>query len=209
MKHFKPLIIVSFVVLISMPDLARGQSYREGLSVPPVQVFSGMLDFAKSGKYEKVEKSLQVLMPLVSALSQKYKIDHESELKSALSALLYADSISAKDKDRVLKGIQRLIFSDMRDLFDQADIVIKESKDKAQIKFKTALLDYLLLGPFVEAKNFPSDGKIKRAFRDIQFTIDSSAPYGTSGGGAILPETTKKMSDDILKEILVVLPELK
>lgn len=203
------IIAAILFFLILFPDIARGQPYREGLSIPPVQVFSGMFDFAKSGKYEKIEKSLQLLTPLVSALSQKYNIDHNSEIRSAITAISYSDSISAKDKDKVLRGIQRLIFSDIRDLFDQADLVIKESKDKAQVKFKTAMLDYLILSPFIEAKNFPSDGKIKRGFRDIQFTIDSSAPYGTSGPGAISPDAIKKMSDEILKELQTVLPDLK
>ncbi|MBI5746874.1 MAG: hypothetical protein HZA13_07715 [Nitrospirae bacterium] len=199
-RQFKQFIPALLFLLIFLSDIARGQPYREGLSIPPAQIFNGINGFAKSGDYEKIEKSLQLLTPLLTALSQKYGIDYTSEIRSA---------IAVKDKDKVLKGIQRLIFSDMKDLFDQADLVIKESKDKAQVKFKTAFLDYLLLGPFVEAKNFPSDGKIKRGFRDIQFTIDSSAPYGTSGGSAISPETIKKMSDEILREIQTVLPELK
>ena len=210
MRLFNPLIVVYLVILIFVPGVARGQTYREGLSIPPSQVFKGMLDFAKSGDPKKIEKSLQLLTPLLSAFSQKYGIDHGSEIRSALSDATYADSpLSAKDKDRALKGIQRLIYSDIKDLFDQADMVIKESKERAQIKFKTAFLDYLILGPYVEVKNFQSDGKIKRGFRDIQFTIDSSGPYGTSGPGAISPEAIKKMSDDILKEIQIVLPELK
>lgn len=200
MRQFKQLTSVFLFLLIFLSDTARGQPYREGLSIPPVQVFNGINGFAKSGDYEKIEKSLQILTPLLTALSQKYGIDYASEIRSA---------IAVKDKDKVLKGIQRLIFSDMKDLFDQADLIIKESKDRAQVKFKTAFLNYLILGPYVEVKNFQSDGKIKRGFRDIQFTIDSSGPYGTSGPGAISPEAIKKMSDEILKEIQTVLPELK
>ncbi len=210
MRLFNPLIVLYLVILIIMPDIARGQSYREGLSIPPSQIFKGMLDYAKSGDPKKIEKSLQLLTPLLSAFSQKYGINHGSEIRSALSDATYADSpMSVKDRDRAIKGIQRLIFSDIKDLFDQADIVIRESKEKAQIKFKTAFLDYLILGPYVETKNFQSDGKIKRGFRDIQFTIDSSGPYGTSGPGALSPEAIKKMSDDIVNELQTVLPELK
>ena len=183
MRFFNLLIILYLIILIAIPGVARGQPYREGLSIPPSQVFNGMIGFAKTGDYEKIEKSLQILTPLLTALSQKYGTDYASEIRSV---------ISAKDKDKVLKVIQRLIFSDIRDLFDQADLVIKESKDKAKVKYKTAFLDYLLLGPYIETKNFQTDGKIKRGFRDIQFTIDSSAPYGTSGPGAISPEAIRR-----------------
>ncbi len=209
MRRFKQLIPAFLFLLIFLSDIAKSQPYREGLAIPPVQVFTGMLDFAKSGKYEKVEKSLQILTPLLTALSQKYGTDFASEIKSTISAVIYADSVSAKDKDKILKGIQKLIFADMKDLFDQADLVIRESNEKAQVKYKTAFLDYLLLGPYIEAKNFQSDGKIKRGFRDIQFTIESSGPYGTSGPGAISPEAIRKISDDIVKEIQTVLPDLK
>lgn len=207
--QLKQLISALLFLLIFLSNTANGQPYREGLAIPPVQVFTGMLDFAKSGKYEKVEKSLQILTPLLTALSQKYGTDFASEIKSTISAVIYADSVSAKDKDKILKGIQKLIFADMKDLFDQADLVIKESNEKAQVKYKTAFLDYLLLGPYIEAKNFQSDGKIKRGFRDIQFTIESSGPYGTSGPGAVSPEAIRKISDDIVKEIQTVLPDLK
>lgn len=200
MRLLNPLIILYLIILIAIPGVARGQPYREGLSIPPVQVFGGMLGFAKAGDFAKIERSLHLLTPLLSALFQKYQVDHGSETRSA---------ISAKDKDKVLKEVQRLISSDMRDLFDQADIVIRESNEKAKVKFKTAFLDYLLLGPFIEARSFKSDGKIKRAFRDIQFTIDGSAPYGTTGPGAISPEAIRKMSDEIIKEIQSVMPEWK
>ncbi len=199
-RQFKQFIPALLFLLIYFSDTARGQPYREGLSIPPAQIFNGINGFAKSGDYEKIEKSLQLLTPLLTALSQKYGIDYASEIISA---------IAVKDKDKVLKGIQRLIFSDMKDLFDQADLVIKESKDRAQVKFKTAFLDYLILGSYVETKNFQSDGKIKRGFRDIQFTIESSGPYGTSGPGAVSPEAIRKMSDEIVRELQSVIPELR
>ncbi len=167
--------------------LVLGQPYRDSLPLPAFQIYQNMLRYTQDKDFEKVERSLPVLRPIIQAINLNFKLDIEAEIR---------DSLAKKDQDRILLAIQRLIWLDMKDLLSLGVKVAQESQDQAVVNFRKAYLDYQLLSPYIQVKNFSSDQKIKNIFRKAVIT-------GTTA------EDLRKAVEDIDNEVRTAFPELK
>ena len=151
----RPLMVAAVAAAVLCPTRpARGQPYRDTLVLPSAQLFERMLTYADDKDYEKVSRSLQVARPVIEALKAKFGGDPEGDIR---------DGLGRKDLDRVKRGLHRLILLDMRDLVGLA--LTAESSEKASTKFRGAYLDYLMLSPGVQARDFNADQRIRNAFR--------------------------------------------
>lgn len=179
------VLITALMLSRSTPGLS--QPYRDNLPLPAFEIYKNMLAFALDKNFEKVELSLQMIRPISQALNSKFKVDIDADIRNGLAK---------KDQERVIKAIQRLILLDMKDMMLLGAKGAEESQDKARPKFKGAFLDYLLLSPYITVKSFSSDQKIKNRFQ-----------RGTATAAGA--EDFRRTSEEIERELLMVMPELK
>ena len=156
MKQWRITLWAAAVLLAAAPE-AFPQAYRNDIGVPPTDVYQSMMGFAERKDFAKVSASLGTLKPIVGHIAAKYKENPAEAIKSA------ADQGSA---DKVTAGIRRLIALDIKDLLDQALQSAEGSQDSAKIAIKAARLNYELLSPEGQKKDFGADQKIKRLFTE-------------------------------------------
>lgn len=180
-------VIWMVILLLSPAALGLSQPYRDNLVLPSSEIYQKMLSYTQDKDFEKLERSLQMIKPVTQAMKSKFGADIEAEIR---------DGLAKKDHERVLRAIQHLISLDMKDLLSLGTEMAQESQFKAVTKFKSAFLDYLLLSPFIQIKNFSSDQKIKNTFRKSLDTSVSAADFG-------------RAAEEIERELDTVFPELK
>jgi hypothetical protein len=163
-----------------------------------------MLNFTQGRDFEKVVRSLPTLKPLLEAFKAKYGRDLDQEIRANAGQGRY---------DQTLLNVQQLVFYDMKDLMDVGLSRLGESTEQARSKLKAAYLDYLLLSPFVQVKNFGADQKIKKNFRSATIAVDTVSPYGgqkdLASGGSAEEREVRKLVEQIITDLSLALPELK
>ena len=187
--EMKKAVWIALMVALMLGPAALGlsQPYRDNLVLPANEIYQKMLGYALDKEFEKVERSLQLTKPVTQAMNSKFKVNIEAEIKNGLDK---------KDQEQVIRGIQRLIWLDMKDMMSLGTDVAQESQDKAAAKFKSAFLDYLLLSPYIQTKSFSSDQKIKNNFRKTVVTANSAEDF-------------RRPSEEIEQDLMTAFPELK
>ena len=185
----KKAVWIALMVALMLGPAALGlsQPYRDNLVLPANEIYQKMLGYALDKEFEKVERSLQLTKPVTQAMNSKFKVNIEAEIKNGLDK---------KDQEQVIRGIQRLIWLDMKDMMSLGTDVAQESQDKAAAKFKSAFLDYLLLSPYIQTKSFSSDQKIKNNFRKTVVTASSAEDF-------------RRTAAEIEQDLMTAFPELK
>lgn len=186
MKKGALAILISALTLTSI-ELGLGQTYRDNLPLPSFEILKKLLNFAEDKNFEKIWRTIQVIRPLTEEIRLKFGVNIELEIKNALAE---------KDKERVIRAIQQLVFLDMKDFMLLGTVAAEESLDKAKPKFKAAFLNYLLLSPHITVKSFPSDQMIKNSFQRGTATATGAEDF-------------RRTSEKIERELLTVMPELK
>jgi hypothetical protein len=176
---------MAFTVFVLPLSLVYGQSYRD-LGVPPSEIFQKMVAYVQGRDFEKLGKTLLVIKPLTGALGTKYSKNLHEEIQKA---------VDSKDGDKGLAAVQRVISGDLRALLEVGPGAA-ESPEKAGTRFKAAYLDYLVLSPFIQDKNFQADQKVRNLFRKASTTNPQLDGFKEIGG-------------EIEKELLSTLPDLK
>ena len=166
--------------------LSYAQTYRD-IGLPPSEIFEKMIVYAQEKDFEKLGKTLQIIKPITQTLGNKYSKNPDEAIRTA---------IDKKDREKAILSVQRLVTLDLQDLLSIAVGSVRESSEKAPTKFKTAYLDYLLISPYVQVKNFSADQKIKNTFRKA---VTTSAKE----------DELKEMTEDIQKELFNACPELR
>jgi len=141
-------------LFLGQPRRLPAQPYRDGLLLPTSQLYERMLAYAEEKDYTKVERSLEVARPVMEALKGKFGTDVQAEIR---------DAMARKDGEQLLRSLRRLVVLDMRDLMSLG--LAAETQEKASTKFRHAYLDYLLVSPVIQTRDFPADQRIKNAFR--------------------------------------------
>ncbi|MFQ5455783.1 MAG: hypothetical protein ACE5EA_06210 [Nitrospirota bacterium] len=194
MKSKKIYIILSVVFIFSiisslMPCIGYGQTYRDNLIIPSHKIFENILKYQRRKDYEKIGKLIDMTSNLIANLDKKYKMNIESRLKK---------SLKDKNDDEIIRFTYKLIILDMKDLFGNGIDFMKvssEYKEKANAKFKTAYLDYLVLSPIMEKKDFNSDLIIKNKFRKA---VTTNIKHDEAG--KIIKEIEDKINNILLKD---------
>ncbi len=180
-------VVLITALMLSHSTSGLSQPYRDNLPIPAFEIYKNMLNFAQNKDFERVERSLQVIRPISETINLKFKEDIEAEILQGMVK---------KNSDMTIRAIQLLIFLDMKDLMSLGAEEAKGSLEKAKPKFKAAFLDYQLLSPYINAKNFSSDQKIMDTFRRGVATATNA-------------EDLRRVAEKIENELLTALPELK
>ncbi|MBI3610098.1 MAG: hypothetical protein HY204_05270 [Nitrospirae bacterium] len=168
-------------------DRALAQAYRNAVGVPPVEVYQSMLNFADRKEYAKVMGSLTVLSPIVNHIGTKFKDNPSKGIKKA---------VDKGDPDEILLSVQALIVLDVKDLLDEALQQAAASPDGSKTLLKIARLNYELLSPYAQKKDFAADTKIKKTFTELFRTL----------GSEVDSEQIRRFTADIISNLSELFP---
>lgn len=172
MKNISLVWLIGLSLLFISDGVLSATAQRAKLKTPPVKIYQSMLRFADKGDYGKIEASLTFIKPIILPIKKKWKINMEREIR---------ESVGKQDKTVVLLSIQKLIFLDMESLMYTS--IDKELPDKKRgVQIRTAYLNYLLLSPTIKKKKFLADQRVKKAFRRLHASVETS-PYARSVPG--------------------------
>lgn len=146
-------------------------SYRDAVSVPPVEVFRSMIRYSDANQMDKITGSLIVLAPILNHIKEKFKNDPRSDIENA---------IGTGDSAKVLRSVQALVVWDIKDLLEESLLQVQTSVDQGKTSIKIARMEYEILSPAVQKRNFSSDQVIKKAFMNLYQTISSDVYSGQS-----------------------------
>jgi hypothetical protein len=186
---FKPIITAILSLLIGMIDVpvSSAQSYRDLGNLSLNETFEKLLESARLNHFEELEKSIQVLTPLIKMLESKYSNKENSLLQTA---------VLQQNREKALVAIQKLIYFDMKDQLLNGIDLVSTSKDRAITRFKYAYLDYLLISPYLQTVNFNGEQKIRNLFRKFAISVNR-------------PDQLTLLNQEINKELLNTFPMLK
>lgn len=185
----KPILtfFFSFIIVMIEVPVSSAQSYRDLGNLSLNDTFEKLLDGARLNHFEELEKSIQVLTPLIKMLESKYSNKENSLLQTA---------VSQRNSEMALVAIQKLIYYDMKDQLLNGIDLVSTSKDRAITRFKYAYLDYLLLSPSLQTINFNGEQKIRNLFRKFAISVNR-------------PDQLMVLNQEINKELLNTFPILK
>ena len=172
--------------------------YQSELKIAPVKVYKSMLDNFKNKRYEKVEKAIPFVEPVMNTIKARFGVDIQPEIKSALKAR----------NNNFYITLEKLIFYDIWNIFT---LIIKEGENQSpqelKLWYKMAYANYLLLSPVIlqNKENFTLDRKIKKMFKETYLCLGSESSYGKK-----IPMDLRlfeERSDEIIENISMVFPE--
>ena len=190
------LIFFLIMLILALERPVRAQAYRNAVRVPPVDVYQSMLNFADRKEYAKVSGSLNVLSPIVNHITAKFKDNPTVMIKTA---------IVKGDPDEILLGVQTLIILDIKDLLDDALQKIEQTPDASKSAVKAARLNYELLSPYVQKKDFAADQKIKKSFTESFRAMETGSLYSAEKT-AVSVEQVKRYCVEIVFNLSRVFP---
>ena len=119
------------------------------------KIYERMLTSASKENYQKVEKALQLLQPLIQHLDQTYSLSLEKDIREAIQNNL---------PNKLVQELQRLVCYSIKDLFREA---AKASDKKSEISpiIREAFSEYLTLDFYIRPIDFESSKRIKANFR--------------------------------------------
>ncbi|MFH1096031.1 MAG: hypothetical protein V1749_00805 [Candidatus Desantisbacteria bacterium] len=196
----KIFCIVTLFVLSCMffATYSMAGVYQSELKIAPVKVYESMLDNFENKRYEKVEKALPFVEPVMNTIKARFGVDIQPEIQATLKAR----------SDNFYIALEKLIFYDIWNIFTS---IIKEgenqSPERLKLWFKMAYANYLLLSPVIlqNKENFTLDRKIKKSFKETYLCFGSESSYGEK-----IPMNLRlfeKCSDEIIENIGMVFPE--
>jgi hypothetical protein len=157
-------IILSVILVAALPAVSpvSAASYRDTVTVPPVEVYRSMIRFADTSQLDKINGSLSVLAPIVNHIKGKFKNDPGGQIEKA---------IRGGNPETVRRSIFALIVWDIKDLLEESLSQARDSVDEGKTSIKIARLEYEILSPVVQKKDFAADQIIKRSFMSLYQTI--------------------------------------
>src|SRR3990172_1388247 len=178
---------ISLLCLLLLPLVEAGASiadYRPLMKSPPYKVFDTVLKAWQAQNYDGIKSVADMfLAPFYEEMKKVYNVDLGAELNAA---------VQSRNQQRTLTAIQRLIFYDIKALFDLS----AEQTDSAHAVglLKTAYLSYDLLSPQVQKANFSADQQTRKMFQHAYSLAGSNSPFTNEAD----PEAARKKA---LKEL--------
>lgn len=142
----------SAVVLLAAALPAQAQPYRDDLPIPAYRLLASMLaQFSDGTATDRATNSLEVAVPLVRALDQKYAAGVERLLR---------DALQAGDRDGALDATTALVLLDSQDLLAGLQRDENTGWADAKIRARKAVLDYRLVAERMKRLQPALDGKL-------------------------------------------------
>lgn len=190
------VLLITIAVGFLNIDRVQAQAYRNAVQVPPIEVYQSMLNFTDRKEYAKVMGSLNVLAPIVSHIATKFKGNPLEGIKKA---------VDRGDPDEILLSVQVLISLDIRDLLDEALQQVETSPDNSKTLIKIARLNYELLSPSVQKKDFAADSKIRKHFTESFRTLGSES-VSSADKGKVDSDQIKRFLVEIVSNVVKFFP---
>lgn len=182
-------------------NLAKAQHYLDFKENPQYEIFQNIITQALKGNYSKIETSVNDIKDIVELIDNQYSDHILSDIKT---------SIKNEDEKKIINITYRLIYLDIINLFSNSiEEVKKKNIEEATSMVRTAYLNYLVISPKIQDRDFDSDQHIRKIFRNSLQSLDLFYPYGESNNIKKDPEILVKNSNEIQKQILSVFPEIK
>ena len=154
-------------VIFLLPGLALGQDYRQKLTMSPDRAYASMLSSAKSEKYDRVLSVFVNLKPLTDNLSEKERVNFESEL---------TDAVISTEKKQVVTCLLKIISSDIGDHLSYVpDDLESNHFSVAKRRVRMTFTTYLLMEPYLRDAKSKKDWTIKQSFKRVLMVVESSA----------------------------------
>ena len=156
----KLILIFTLCIVLLTPSFLKAQDYREKASVSPVEIYREMLFCVQTKNTGKILKLLGSVEGVLEAINANFGEDLKTKIEMA---------VSTGKQENIAKAVHTLIYYDIKDVFKATMGGISEGISLAKLKgrFKFAYLDYLLVSPQAERKNFNLDRAIRKGFADI------------------------------------------
>jgi hypothetical protein len=183
-------------MVLALLLMGEVKDYRGQMKQPPFKVFEGMLLASKKENWSGIkDMSDMFLGPFYQEIKRSFNVDLAEELNKVLAE---------HNKEKILTAIQRNMFYDIKALFGLA--AQDPAPDRATGLLKTAYLDYNLLSPYVQTKDFQRDQVIRKMFQQAFQLAGASSPYSEENKGNNKGKKLKDHTSQIEKAIIEVLP---
>lgn len=179
------LFVSGFLLLPSTSAMA--QSYRESAPVPLVKVYQEMVAHALKQENAEILKLLGSIDQVLVEIATKFGIDCKAEIKGA---------VEKGDEKGVLEALYKLIYYDIRDVFQATKEGLEKGLPLAALKerLKAAYLDYLVISPDARKANFNLDREVRKIFNEVLTARLAEAV--SKGEGDILLANFKRIEDN-------------
>lgn len=146
-------VVASWCLLM----VAFAADVREAIPLPVDEVFERLLTSSESGHLDmdRAMKSLDVLRPLVDHLNRQFALTIDQDLLAAVARGRNEESTAM---------IQRLVALSIRSLLEEA-CALASDRSQATPKLKEAYVEYLVVDPNVQRRDFESSKTVRNQFR--------------------------------------------
>jgi hypothetical protein len=173
MERLMKTAAVGLLLAILAPGAAAQSDARNAMGVPASTVFKSMLRFAAIGEWTKVEKSLDLLKPVLA--------EHAAVLGNSRSNAVL-ERIRSRNTETVQDGIRQLIARDAAVLLRS---VPGTPLDRSRTLSRTAALEWRIVEEDVRATDSHRADVIGGAFQvlfEAVETRDDARIYASAGG---------------------------
>ena len=146
--------------------------------VPAFSVFEGMLRFAEAGERDKINRSLELLGPVLA--------EHDRVLGPGASAALTA-AFQSSDTGVLKRAVQALVARDVAVLLRR---LAGATRDRARTWARTASLEWRLIEAAALARDLRAAQSISGGLRDVGDAVDAG---DRDEAGALVPKAEKEI----------------
>jgi hypothetical protein len=159
--------MIGIPLLVLAVPASSAADWRDGLALPGSEVLEQVLGYAQGGENDKILKTLDYLAGLAAEIEHTYGVRWDERIRKALEA---------GDPAVVLREIRLLILYDIK-LLHRECLESVRATDKAMLKLRLAVTDYVLLAPFVQQHHPGLDEDARRIWREARALLKPRSPY--------------------------------
>jgi hypothetical protein len=167
-------------LLVAALALAAGPAEpdRSQMGVPAFSVFEGMLRFAAAGERDKIDRSLDLLAPVLA--------EHDRIFGTGSSAAVTA-AMRTDDKGDIELAVRTLVARDVAVLLRR---LAGAPRDRARTWARTAMLEWRLIEGTALARDLRAAQSISLELRDLGDAIGAG---DVEEAGTLVPKAEKEL----------------
>jgi len=154
-------LLLSGKATVARTGYAWKLNKRSGVAAPPYKVFEGMLGYAVDGDTARVQRSLELLGPVLT--------EHLDALGPAERESLLVPLGSA-ERRTLVAGVRRLV---ARDVIVLLRGLATSPPDRARTSVRAAALEWALLQPSAAQADAPAARALELRLRELTATVDA------------------------------------
>lgn len=163
----RPFWAGSLLILSLAVSPAFGQSYRDDVQTPPVEIYVSMFQFYNAEEFPKLFTSLDFLKPITDHIRPKYKVDPAEEIRKA---------IESRDRQQIRVKLIQFIVLDIFDLIDEGRRMVRSAPQAARVPLKAAQLNYQAISMFAKSNDLELDRTIRETFQGANLSVQLGQP---------------------------------